>query len=125
MLLFNNSVLRQRTNVIHIDLRALLNVRNVRLLTGRIRGTICACGTYSKAWVVLRGTWNFTSELFKRLTLGLRDEESGEDTQKHEESENLHDVVQPWIWIVIGGALHFERTDEDLSDNRTNLAGAS
>lgn len=45
--------------------------------------------------VVHRGSWNFTSQLFEGLTLCLRDQKSREATAKHEESKDLHDMVEP------------------------------
>ena len=34
-------------------------------------------------------------QLLQGLALGLGDEQSGEDTAKHEQSEDLHNVVEP------------------------------
>lgn len=45
--------------------------------------------------VVVFGAWNFASELLEGLALRLWDEEGCEDTEEHEQGEDLHDVVQP------------------------------
>jgi hypothetical protein len=64
-------------------------------------------------------------EVLEGTTLGLGNEEGGEDTRKHESGENLHDVVEPWAWVVCGGVTtNAEGRDGTLSDDRTNLSGA-
>ena len=75
--------------------------------------------------VVLGGAGNLTSELLEGLTLGLGNEKSGEDTTEHEESEDLEDVVEPRRGVGGGGATDTKGTDEDLSDDGTDLAGSS
>jgi hypothetical protein len=64
-------------------------------------------------------------EVLKGTALGLWNEEGGEDASKHESGEDLHDVVEPWAWVVRGGVTtNAEGRDGALSDNRTNLSGA-
>lgn len=46
-------------------------------------------------WVIVRRAWNLTRELFESLALRFRNEQSGKDTQEHEEGKDLHDVVEP------------------------------
>ena len=79
--------------------------------------------------IVFRCAWNLACELLKSLPLGLRDQETGENTAQHEERENLHDVVEPWggsgtlgVWF---GAPGSERTEHALSNDSTNFAGCS
>ena len=41
----------------------------------------------------------------------------------YEESEDLHDVVEPWRWVCCGWVtLHSERTKHSLGDDSTDLA---
>lgn len=57
-------------------------------------------------------------ELLKSAALGLGDEESGEDTRKHEQSEDLQDMVDPSVL-----AANILKTGEpDLRDDGTELA---
>jgi len=74
--------------------------------------------------VIVLGTRNLTSEFLEGLSLGLRNEQSGEDTAEHEEGKDLHDVVEPWGrvgrgWVTLGS----ERAEHALGDDGTNLAG--
>ena len=74
--------------------------------------------------VILGCTWDLTSKLLEGLALGLGDEESGEETEKHEEREDLEDVVEPWggcrsCWC----AALAEGSDDDLGDDGTDFAG--
>lgn len=77
-------------------------------------------------WVVVRCAWNLTRELFQSLALGFRDEQSGKDTQDHEQGKDLHDVVEPWGRSRTGGAgfcaASSERAKDGLRDDGTNLA---
>lgn len=72
--------------------------------------------------VVLGSAWNFASELLKSLALGLRNEQSREDTAKHEEGEDLNNVVQPRGCVGGSGTAGAERTNENLSDNGADLS---
>lgn len=77
-------------------------------------------------WVVVRRAWNLTRELFEGLSLCFRDEQSGEDTQEHEEGKDLHDMVEPWGRGRTRGAgcraASSERAKDGLRDDGTNLA---
>lgn len=107
--------------------------RKERLCLGVLRRalTITAVGLFGRSVsvqgrVIIRGAWNFTSELLEGLASGLRDEERGEDTAKHEESKNLHDVIDPWVagcaHTVFLGTPGLEWPKHDLCDNGTDLA---
>jgi len=80
---------------------------------------------------VLRGTLNLTGKLFKSLALGLRDEESGEETEQHEKSEDLHDVRNEGKAVLGVGTLGasgwstsvLERTEHNLGNDGTDLSG--
>jgi len=80
-------------------------------------------GVASEPWVVLWGTWNLTSELLESLALGLWDQQGSEDTEQHEEREDLENVVQPWR-CVGGGDMSAgtERSDGGLGDDGTDLS---
>lgn len=73
--------------------------------------------------IVLTGAWHLTSQLLEGLPLGLRDQERSTKTAKHEEGEDLHNVVEPWggsgaLWCAAGT----ERTNDALGDDGTDLA---
>ena len=76
-----------------------------------------------KSGIVLRRAGDLASKLLESLALGLGDQESGEATEKHEESVDLHDVVEPWGLVLGGGAAGAEGTDEDLGDDGADFAG--
>ena len=76
----------------------------------------------SELGVVLGCSGNLASELFKGLALGLRNEKRGEDTEEHEEGEDLEDVVEPGRGVGGSSTADTEGTDEDLSDDGTNFA---
>ena len=67
-----------------------------------------------------------TGELLKGLASGLWDEERGKDTAEHEESKNLHDMIDPWVAgiadAVFLSTLDLEWPKHDLCDNGTDLA---
>jgi len=55
------------------------------------------------------------------LSLGLLT-----NTAEHEESVDLHDVVEPWVGVGLGGvATGAKRTNEHLGEDRANLARSS
>lgn len=93
----------------HVGLRVVLRV----LALDRTVGVL----------VVLGGSGNLASKLLEGLALGLGDEERGEDTAKHEESEDLEDVVEPRRGVGLGGTANTERTNDDLSNDGTDLTG--
>jgi hypothetical protein len=64
-------------------------------------------------------------EVLKGPPLSLRNEKCGEDTSEHESREDLHDVVEPWVRVVLGGATSAQRGDGTLGDDRTNLSSSS
>lgn len=72
--------------------------------------------------IVLGGSGDFASKLLEGLALGLGNEESGEDTQEHEEGEDLEDVVQPRRSVGGSGTANTKGTNDDLSDDGTDLA---
>ena len=61
-------------------------------------------------------------QVLKGAAFGLRNQESGENTSKHEGGEDLHDVVEPWAGVVLCSAAGTEGGDSALSDDGTNLA---
>jgi len=63
-----------------------------------------------------------TTELLKSLTGSLRDKESSEDTEKHEESVDLEDVVHPGGLVLVGGTVGAEDGDGTLANDGTNLS---
>ena len=73
--------------------------------------------------VVLRRARDFAGKLLKSLALGLGNQESSEATEEHEQSVDLHDVVEPGRLVLGGGAAGAEGTDEDLGDDGADLAG--
>ena len=80
----------------------------------------------SRDWVVVWCTWNFASKFLKSLALGFWDQQSGEATQQHEKSEDLHDVIEPWSWVGNGNnTLSLEGTEHNLSDDSTDFARGS
>lgn len=65
-------------------------------------------------------------QVLKSAALGLRDEESGEDTGEHEGGEDLHDVVEPRALVRVGDvAAGSERSNGTLGDDGTDLARSS
>lgn len=68
----------------------------------------------------------FAREFLEGLALGLGNQESGEDTAKHEESKNLHDVLEP---RGVGGtsrsATVNERPEDTLSNDGADFARGS
>lgn len=76
-----------------------------------------------KSWVVLRSTRNFASKLLESLALSLGDQKGGEATEEHEQSVDLHDVVEPGGLVGRSGAAGAEGTDEDLGDDGADFAG--
>lgn len=81
--------------------------------------------TASKLRVVFRGTRNFASQLFEGLSLGLWNQKRGEATQKHEEGEDLEDVVEPGRCAgagSAGGTAGSEGSDGSLGDDGTDLS---
>ena len=45
--------------------------------------------------IVVGRAGNLAGQLLEGATLGLGDEQGGEDTAEHEEGEDLHHVVEP------------------------------
>ena len=80
-------------------------------------------GMSAAYWVVVGGAGNLAREFFERLSLGLGDEEGGEDTAQHEEGENLHDMVKPWGCVRTWGSTFCSKgAKDDLGDDGTDLA---
>lgn len=79
--------------------------------------------TSRKSRIILRRTRNLTSELLKSLALSLRNQKSSEATEKHEQSVDLHDVVEPGGFVGGSCAAGTEGADEDLGDDGADFAG--
>lgn len=79
---------------------------------------ISALGDVNLAVVLL-------SKLLKSLSLGLRNKHRSEDTKQHEQSVDLHDVVEPAVLLVSGAAVVNEGSEHTLSNNGANLARGS
>ena len=76
--------------------------------------------------IIVLGTRNLTSQLFQCLPLGLRDEKSSEATTQHEQCKDLHDMVEPWIWVRLGWvAFGSKRPEHSLGNDGADLAGCS
>lgn len=76
-----------------------------------------------KSGIILRSAGDLASKLLESLALGLGDQKSGEATEEHEESVDLHDVVEPGGLVLGGGAAGAEGSDEDLGDDGADFAG--
>lgn len=76
-----------------------------------------------KPGIVLGSAGNLASKLLESLALGFGDQKGGEATEKHEESVDLHDVVEPRRLVFGGGAAGAEGSDEDLGDDGADFAG--
>lgn len=76
--------------------------------------------------IVVRRAGNFARQLLEGFALRLRDEQSGENSEKHEERENLHHVIKPGRGRGAGSARGraplTERTKDGLSENGANFA---
>ena len=79
----------------------------------------------SKSGVVLGSARDLASKLLESLALGLRDQKRGETAQEHEQSVDLHDVVEPGRLVLGSSTTGAERTDEDLGDDGADLARGS
>lgn len=60
-------------------------------------------------------------DFFQSHPLGFGDDDRGEDTEQHEQSEDFHHVVQPTVLVVRGTAVVDKSTNTGLSDDGTNL----
>jgi hypothetical protein len=80
--------------------------------------------TASESRIILGSTRDLASKLLESLALGLGDEESGEAAQEHEQSVDLHDVVEPWGLVLRSSSTCAEGTNEHLGDDGANLAGS-
>jgi hypothetical protein len=109
------------THPLHIGLlRSLLDHLAGGLLPGNGNRRLAVT---SSLGIIVRGSWNFARELLEGLPLGLRNEESGEAATQHEESKDFHDVVEPWVWVVLGWvAVGSEGAKHSLSHDGTDLA---
>ena len=79
--------------------------------------------TTRKSRIVFRSAGDLASKLLESLALGLGDQKGGEATEKHEQSVDLHDVVEPGRLVLGGGAAGAEGTNEDLGDDGADFAG--
>jgi hypothetical protein len=90
-----------------------------------IRRVVNAGHATCKSRVVFRSTGDLPGQLLESLALGLGDQESGEDTAQHEQSVDLHDVVEPGALVCGSCAADAEGSDEDLGDDGADFAGGS
>jgi hypothetical protein len=114
---------RQKDESPDLNLQLLMHLMpNILLLLTRIvpRNRRHAA---RKSRVILGGTGHFAGKLLESLALGLRDQKSGEAAEKHEQSVDLHDVVEPGGLVFGGGAAGAEGTDENLGDDGADFAG--
>jgi hypothetical protein len=88
-----------------------------------IRRVVDASHATRQSGVVLGSTRDLAGELLEGLPLGLGDQEGGEDTAQHEQSVDLHDVVEPGALVGGGCAAGAEGPDEDLGDDGADFAG--
>ena len=73
--------------------------------------------------IILWSSLDLTSQLLKRFPLRLGNEQSGEDTGKHESSVDLHDMVEPGGVARTGcSTASSEGANKDLCDNRPNFS---
>lgn len=73
--------------------------------------------------IIVLGTGNLAREFFKGLPLGFGNQQSGEDTAKHEKREDLHDVVEPWVRVIFRYmTFGTQRSEDCLSDDGADLA---
>lgn len=63
-------------------------------------------------------------EVLEGAALGLRDEESGKDTCKHESGIDLHDMIEPWVGILSSRTACTKWCNGSLSDDAANFAGS-
>ena len=63
------------------------------------------------------------SKLLEGLALGLGDQESSSDTEKHEESVDLHDVVEPARGVGFALLACAQGADGNLGDDGADLSG--
>lgn len=63
-----------------------------------------------------------TGQLLQGLALGLGDEKSSEDTAQHEQSEDLHNVLEPGSGRGVLGSTVNQRAKHTLGDDGANLA---
>lgn len=61
--------------------------------------------------------------MLESLALGLRDQKRGETAQEHEQSVDLHDVVEPGRLVLGSSTSGAQWTDEDLGDDGADFAG--
>lgn len=105
----------------HLSLLLMHPLPNILLLLSRIvpRNRHAA----RKSGIILRSARHLASKLLESLALGLGDQKSGEAAQQHEQSVDLHDVVEPGALVGGSGAAGAERADEDLGDDGADFAG--
>lgn len=77
----------------------------------------------TKSRVVVGRARNLTSKFFESLAFRLGDQQRREDTAEHEESKDLHDVVEPRGGVGLGRATGTQRTEDALRDDGTDFAG--
>lgn len=65
------------------------------------------------------------AQFLQRLALGLGDKQTGDDPTEHEQSEDLHDVVEPGGLVVLLRATVDQRTEHALGDDSSDLARGS
>lgn len=73
--------------------------------------------------VVIRGAGDLARQLLEGATLGLGNQQGGEDAAEHEEGEDLHHVVEPGRVVARVGAADAERAEDALRDDGSHFAG--
>lgn len=72
---------------------------------------------------VHEGVSVLTRQLLESLALSLGDEQTGEDTAQHEQSEDLHNMLEPGSVARVLGTLVHQRAEDTLGNDGTDLAG--
>lgn len=65
------------------------------------------------------------TEVFQSLALGFGNQQSGTNSEKHEQSVDLHDVVEPAVRLALGAVVVDQRSNDNLGNNGTNLTRGS
>jgi hypothetical protein len=95
----------------------LLNAGSLRLARVRL---VLQCVVIMRVSKVI-----ITRELFKSLASGLGNKESSEDTEKHEESVDLENVVHPRGFVSLSRSTGTEDRDSSLAYDRTYFTRSS
>jgi len=69
---------------------------NLPLTGTSISGDVGFFAVTGSFWIIVLGAWHFSSEFFEGLSFGLRNEESCENTAKHEATRNISNKPNEW-----------------------------